>query len=110
MSAVVDKISEEVIEIPRSPKFIQNKLNEVLKLIKKDITKIKSEMKKLIEDNLHSNLLSNKIIKLQDRSQMNNFQIERITEQPDKIWEEYKEKIMRVIKDKSTTENLIYVD
>ena len=44
MSAVVDKISEEVIEILRSPNFIQNKLNEDLKLIKKDITKIKSEM------------------------------------------------------------------
>ena len=64
MSAVKDKISEEVIEITRSPKFIQNKLNEDLKLIKKDITKITSERKKLIEDNLDSNLLSDKIIKL----------------------------------------------
>ena len=64
MSALVDKISEEVIEITRSPTVIQNKLNKDLKLIKKYITKIKPETKKLIEDNLDSNLLSNKIIKL----------------------------------------------
>ena len=75
---LLDKTFVEVVEIRKSLKFTQNKLNEELKSVKKDITKIKSEIKELIG----SLLVFEKLIELEDRSQRNNLPIEKITEQP----------------------------
>lgn len=44
------KISAEVIKVTKCFELTQNKLDEELKSIKKDITKMKSEMKELTED------------------------------------------------------------
>ena len=49
-----------------------------MKSVKKDITKIKSEIKELTG----SLLVFDKLIELEDRSQRNNLPIEKITEQP----------------------------
>ena len=62
----LDKISAKVIEITRSLTLTQNKLDEELKSVEKDITKIKSVIKQLTEDLLDHNLVSDKIIELED--------------------------------------------
>ena len=54
----LDKISAEIIQVTKSLEFTQNKHDKELKPVKKDITKIKSKMKGLIEDLLDSNLVS----------------------------------------------------
>ena len=63
---LLDKISAKVIEITRSPTLTQNKLDVELKSVEKDITKIKSVIKQLTEDLLDHNLVSDKIIELED--------------------------------------------
>ena len=62
----LDKISAKVIEITRSLTLTQSKLDEELKSVEKDITKIKSVIKQLTEDLLDHNLVSDKIIELED--------------------------------------------
>ena len=62
----LDKISGKVIEITRSLTLTQNKLDKELKSNEKDITKIKSVIKQLTEDLLDHNLVSDKIIELED--------------------------------------------
>ena len=62
----LDKISAKVMEITRSLTLTQNKLDEELKSVEKDITKIKSVIKQLTEDLLDHNLVSDKIIELED--------------------------------------------
>ena len=64
-------------------------------------------MKELTEDLLNSNLVSDKLIELENRSQRNNLRIDGITEQSNKTWEEGEQKIMEVIKDKLDIENFI---
>ena len=54
----LDKISAEIIQVTKSLEFTQNKHDKELKPVKKDITKIKSKMKGLIEDLLDSNIVS----------------------------------------------------
>ena len=67
-------------------------------------------MKELTEDLLNPNLVSDKLIELENRSQRNNLRIDGITEQSNKTWEEGKQKIMEVIKDKLDIENFIDIE
>ena len=106
----LDNTSAEVIKITKSLEFTQNKLDEGLKSVKRDITKIKSEMKESTEDLGDLNLVSDKLIKLQNRSRMNNLRIGGITEKPNETWEEGKEKVIEVIKDKLNIENFVNID
>ena len=106
----LDNISGKVTKITKSLEFTQNKLDEELISVKKDITKIKSEMKESTEDLVDLNLVSDKLIKLEDRSRRNNLRIGGITEQSNETWEEGKEKVMEVIKDKLNIENFIDID
>ena len=48
-----------------------------------------------------------KPMELEDRFRRNNFRTDGITEQSNETWEEYEEKVMEVIKDKSNIENFI---
>ena len=106
----LDNISAKVTKITKSLEFTQNKLDEELISVKKDMTKIKSEMKESTEDLVDLNLVSDKLVKLEDRSQRNNLQIGGITEQLNETWEESKEKVMEVIKDKLNIENFVDID
>ena len=77
-----DKISAEVFETSKSLEFTQNKLDKELQPVKIDIIKIESEMKEFTEDLLDSNLVSDKLIELEDRSRKNVFELmELITNQ-----------------------------
>ena len=100
------KISIEVFEITKSLEFTQNKLERELKPVKKNITKIKSEMKEFTEDLLDLNLASDKLIELEDTSRRNNLRIDGITEQPNETWKEY----MELNKNKLNMENVTDID
>ena len=104
------KISIEVFGTTKSLEFTQNKLERELKPVKKNITKIKSEMKEFTEDLLDLNLASDKLIELEDRSRRNNLRVDGITEQPNETWKEYKEKVTEVIKNKLNMENVTDID
>ena len=104
------KISIEVFGTTKSLEFTQNKLERELKPVKKNITKIKSEMKEFTEDLLDLNLASDKLIELEDRSRRNNLRVDGITEQPNQTWKEYKEKVMEGIKNKLNMENVTDID
>ena len=69
----LEKISAKVVKITKSLEFTQKKTEELLKPCKKGRIKIKSEMKQLAEDAVEPNLLSDKLIKLENRSRGNNF-------------------------------------
>ena len=74
----------------QSLELTQIKLDEDLKSVKKDIKKIKSEIKELKKDLLDPNLVSDKLIELQDRSRMWNFELMELLNNQMKLWKNTK--------------------
>ena len=66
--------------------FTQNKIDEELFQVKKEIKNLKTEFK-AIEDDLNADEVSAKLIELKGRSRRNNLRIDGIKEQPKKTWE-----------------------
>ena len=76
----LNKIFEEVDEIKKSLEFTQNKFDKELAIVKRNIKKVKSDMKEITEDLLEPGKVSSKLIELEDRSRRNNLQIDGIAE------------------------------
>ena len=89
------KISAEVIKVTKCFELTQKKLDEDLKSIKKDITKMKSEMKELTEDLPDPNPVDLEGIIFELMELLNNQM---------KLGEECEEKVVEVIKDKLNIE------
>ena len=66
------KISHEVLEITKSLKFTQCKLEEKLAIVKNNISKVKSDTQVLEDYLLDPNEVSSKLIELEDRSRRKN--------------------------------------
>lgn len=67
-------------------------------------------MKELTEDILDPNLVSGKLIdleELEDICRGSNFRIDKITEQPNETWDECEEKVVEVIRDQWNIGNLV---
>ena len=76
----LNKISEEVDEVTKNLELTQNKFDEKLAIVKNNIKKVKSDMKEITEDLLDSDIVSSKLIELEDRSRRNNLRIDGIAE------------------------------
>ena len=79
----LDKISNEVLEITKSLEVTQGKLNEELVIVKKIVSKKKSDMQ-VLEDDLDPNEVPKKLLTLEDRSRCNNLRFDSITEDTNK--------------------------
>ena len=79
------------VESTKSLEFTQNKLDKELKSVKKDVKKIKIEMKELTKALSDPNLVSDRFIKLEHRSRKNILRIDGTTEKPEGTWKESKD-------------------
>ena len=79
----LDKISNEVLEITKSLEVTQGKLNEELVIVKKIVSKKKSDMQ-VLEDDLDPNEVPKKLLTLEDRSRCNNLRFDSTTEDTNK--------------------------
>lgn len=79
------------VESTKSLAFTQNKLDKELKSVKKDVKKIKIEMKELTKALSDPNLVSDRFIKLEHRSRKNILRIDGTTEKPEGTWKESKD-------------------
>ena len=106
----LNKISEEVDEITKSLEFTQNKFDEELAIVKNNIKKVKSDMKKITEDLLDSDKVSSNLIELEDRPRKNNLRIDGIAEHQNESLHECQEKVLKIIKGKPEIQDPTEID
>ena len=95
----LDRISQEIFEITKSLEFTQGQLDEELKKKKNDIGKLQAGIKKLDEDLLDPDLVTEKLIELKDRSRQNNLRINGVEETPNETWDICEEKVQSIVKE-----------
>ena len=77
-----EKISKEVLEITKSLEFTQGQLNDEIAIVKNDISQIKADMREMENDLLDPYDVSNKLVKMEDRSRRNNLRFDGLVENP----------------------------
>ena len=87
----LDKLSAEIVDLTASLEFTQNKIDEELFQVKREIKNLKTEFK-AIEDDLNAGEVSAKLIELEGRSRRNNLRIDGIKEEPKKTWDAFEKK------------------
>ena len=67
-NGLLKKISKEVLEITEILEFTQVQLNDEIAIVKNDISQIKADMREMENDLLDPCDVSNKLVKMEDRS------------------------------------------
>ena len=96
----LNKNSDEVVELTKNLEFTQAEVKEEITNIKDDLNQVKNEIQELGEDVLDPDYVTNKLIKLEDRSRRNNIRIDGIEEEQYETWDRCEEKLHKVIKEK----------
>ena len=83
----LDKISQEVVDITKSPEFTLGELHDGLGGVKNDIKKVQTDLREIENDLLDPE----KLTELEDRSHRNNVRTDGILETSSEIWESCKD-------------------
>ena len=94
----LNKISDEVVKLTRSPEVTQAEVKEQITNIKGDLNQVKTEMQELGVDVLDLDYVTNKLIELEDCSWRKNIRIDGIEEKQYKTYNRCEEKVRKVIK------------
>ena len=77
----LNEISDEVVQLTKSPEFTQAEVKEEITNIKDNLNQVKTEVQELGEDVLNPDYVTNKLIELEDRSRRNNICVDGIEEE-----------------------------
>ena len=68
-------------------------MKEKITCIKDDLNQVKTDLQELGEDVLDPDYVTNKLIKLEDRSRRNNIRIDGIEDDQNETWDSCEEKV-----------------
>ena len=102
-----EKFSGEVSDIKESLEFTQKQLEDKTKVIKKDIEILQKNLNKIEKDLLDPEGITNKLIKLEDRSRRNNL---CIAQSNNNSWENCEEQFQKIIEEKLNIVKNIEID
>ena len=77
----LNEISDEAVQLTKSPEFTQAEVKEEITNIKDNLNQVKTEIQELGEDVLDPDYVTNKLIELEDRSRRNNIRVDGIEEE-----------------------------
>ena len=75
-------------------------MKEEIICIKDDLNQVKTDLQELGEDVLDPDYVTNKLIKLEDRSRRNKIRIDGIEDDQNETWDSCEENVQKLIKEK----------
>ena len=107
----IKKVQSDIKELKASLERTETKLEEKVAEAEKKVEKLQEQINELWNyhmDHERLEFTERKIVELEDRSRRNNLRIDEITEKEHKTWDECKQEVQSLIKDKlGITENII---
>ena len=100
------KLGKEVIHLKQNFEITKNILEKKIKKIGEKRMNLENQYSSLYNNSLELENFYNKLVDLEDRSRRNNLRIDGIAEGENESWEQCKEKLQNISKEKLALDNV----